>query len=84
MVDNSLILQCKCKKDGGVLLAKHYDEGWFIRDYNVLDGAPVVDLRVYLNKYYEKHHMCYFVFGGNCFHLCTEDDIEVLKDEEEL
>lgn len=82
MANNRLILQCKCKKDYGVVLAKHYGGGWFIQDYNVLNGDPAVDLRVYLNEYYEKHYMCFYELGDNCFHLCTEDDLEVLKEGE--
>ena len=81
MANNRLVLQCKCKKDYGVVLAKHYGDGWFIQDYNVLNGDPAVDLRVYLNEYYNKHNMCFHEIGDDCFHVCTEDELEVLKDD---
>ena len=81
MANNRLILQCKCKTDYGVVLAKHYGGGWFTQDYNVLNGNPPVDLREDLNEYYEKHNECFFELGDDCFHVCTEDEHEVLKDD---
>jgi len=81
MANNRLILQCKCKKDYGVVLAKHYGCGWFTQDYNVMNGNPPVDLREDLNEYYEKHNECFFELGDDCFHVCTEDEHEVLKDD---
>lgn len=80
MANNRLILQCKCKKDYGVVLAKHYGDGWFTQDYNILNGNTAVDLRDDLNKYYEEHISCFFGLGDNCFHVCTEDELEVLND----
>ena len=69
MANDRIYLRCKCKKDEGVFLGKHFGDGWYLEEYNGA-GTKIPEI----NKYYDKHIECFFEWKGHNLEVVYEDE----------
>ena len=69
MANNRMWLRCRgCGKE--FFLGKRFGEGYFIEQYEIYKGVPLIDR---LNKFYSEHEWCGDE-GLDCFELHYEDE----------